>query len=147
MKMCLLYCIFACPLLAAAYIDSKQFILPDKLILPCLILAPPAAILAGRAPLDTLLGFLGGLASLGIFAALYAKVRGRTGIGQGDIKLLGILGALCGWKSLWPILMVSALCGAGYSLWHRERTIPFGPFLCLGALLYIICEEKIHEIF
>jgi leader peptidase (prepilin peptidase)/N-methyltransferase len=63
-------------------------------------------------------------------------------MGGGDVKLLAMLGAWMGWRSLPFVVLVSSLAGVfigGGSLLlagkgYRIR-IPFGPFLSLGALV------------
>jgi len=71
-------------------------------------------------------------------------------MGGGDVKLLAMIGAWMGWKALPLIILISALTGAvigGLSLvvtrqGMRSR-IPFGPFLALGALLFLFFGNEI----
>jgi len=65
-------------------------------------------------------------------------------MGGGDIKLLAMLGAFFGWKSLIFLLLVSSCSGALVGIVvmlikgkDLKYAIPFGPFLCLAALAYI----------
>jgi leader peptidase (prepilin peptidase)/N-methyltransferase len=65
-------------------------------------------------------------------------------MGGGDIKLLAMIGAWMGWRPLPLIVLISSLTGAIIGLaflllagkGFRVR-IPFGPFLSIGALLYL----------
>ena len=75
---------------------------------------------------------------------LYQVVRGVPGMGGGDVNLLAMLGAFLGWKSLLFILLVASLLGAvvGVSIILAKRkdmryAVPFGPFLCTAAVLYL----------
>jgi len=91
--------------------------------------------------LDSLIGAVAGGGTLFLVAFIYERITGREGMGGGDIKLLAMIGAWMGWRSLPLIVLISSLTGAvigsifilfagkGY----RVR-IPFGPFLSLGAL-------------
>jgi leader peptidase (prepilin peptidase)/N-methyltransferase len=65
-------------------------------------------------------------------------------MGGGDIKLLAMLGAFFGWKSLFFILFVSSLLGAvvGISVMiargkDMKYAVPFGPFLSIAAVAYL----------
>ena len=100
----------------------------------------------------SLLGIgLGGGLFLGI-AYLYEKVAGREGLGGGDIKLLGMIGAWLGYKSILLIIVVSSGLGSivGIVLMMAQKkdfktAIPFGPFLAVAALLYIFWGPPIQS--
>ncbi|MDO9556769.1 MAG: prepilin peptidase [Coriobacteriia bacterium] len=83
---------------------------------------------------------LGGGVSLAISAA-YGAVRGKTGLGMGDVKLLAVLGLFLGPYVLMT-LMIGSIVGAIYGVIagkHAESLasvrIPFGPFLAAGAVV------------
>ena len=66
-------------------------------------------------------------------------------MGGGDIKLLAMLGAFLGWKAVLPTIFLSSLLGTlvGVPLMLVKRAngklaIPFGPFLSLGAMVYLL---------
>jgi leader peptidase (prepilin peptidase) / N-methyltransferase len=65
-------------------------------------------------------------------------------MGGGDIKLLAMLGAFLGWKSLFFVLFTSSLLGAvvGVSAMivkgqDMKYAVPFGPFLSIAAVAYL----------
>jgi leader peptidase (prepilin peptidase)/N-methyltransferase len=72
-------------------------------------------------------------------------------MGGGDIKLLAMIGALTGWQGvLFTIFIGSAigtLAGIVIMVSLRAETIrlriPFGPFLSLGAVLYVFCGPEL----
>ena len=81
----------------------------------------------------------------------YYFLTKREGLGGGDLKLFAMIGAFLGLKSLIPVIffasLVGALSGVGLALWQKvekKRTfaVPFGPFLSLGALIYLFFPEK-----
>ena len=85
------------------------------------------------------------LAALGAagFLLAAALIR-RDGMGLGDVKLAGVLGAYLGAGVIEALLIAFAAgSAAGLALiarygWSaRSRTIPFAPFLALGALLAV----------
>ncbi len=85
----------------------------------------------------------GGAALLWGFGALYGLVRGRAGLGLGDVKLVAGLGIWLGPVGLiWCFLaasIVTALAGAAALLLRRlADDPPFGPGLLAGAMLLLI---------
>jgi len=65
-------------------------------------------------------------------------------MGGGDIKFLAMIGALSGWKGVLFTIFVSSATGTiiGIILMIVTRkglklAVPFGPFLSLGAVIYI----------
>jgi len=95
---------------------------------------------------DSLLGTLLGGGVLLLVAVVYARLRKREGMGMGDVKLLAMIGAFLGTESILYVLLVSSLAGtvAGAALMAARRkgdgatAIPYGPFLSLGAVLYVL---------
>lgn len=131
-------------LLTLALLDLRHFWLPDRLT-AALALAGLAAGFAGLAPplIDRLIG---GVAGLLIFAAVrhgYRRLRGREGMGGGDVKLFGAIGLWLGWRMLPPVLLGAALAGLLWGLILLARgqaptatsRLPFGAFLALAAWL------------
>ena len=131
-------------LLALAVIDARHLVLPDALTLP---LIPAGLLVVAIAVPDRLAAHLiGAAAGLAVPAAvrvLYRRVRGREGLGLGDVKLLAAAGAWVGWQGLpWLLLIAaaSALATVLIAAVVRRRLdaaapIPFGPFLCLAFWL------------
>lgn len=81
-------------------------------------------------------GFIWGLALLG--KSLYKK----DAVGEGDIFLMGGIGALCGWQGVVTAVIMASFFGSVYGLSllllkraGRMSQMPFGPFLALGALI------------
>ncbi|MCX5809843.1 MAG: A24 family peptidase, partial [Proteobacteria bacterium] len=79
----------------------------------------------------------------------YQLITKREGMGGGDIKLLGMIGAFCGLKGVIFSLMAGSIIGTivGIPLMlikgkDTKYAIPFGPFLSLGALLFLITGDR-----
>jgi leader peptidase (prepilin peptidase)/N-methyltransferase len=132
---------FGWALLALAVLDVEHFWLPDTIVLP-LGMAGLAASLAGPPALvDRLIGAAAGFAVLAAIAAVYRYRTGRTGLGGGDPKLLGAIGAWLGWTALPFVLLGAATLGlvlvAGDRLRGREVTrhsrVPLGALLAAAA--------------
>lgn len=97
-------------------------------------------------PLDGLFAALGGLTA-GVLLILVVRWLGsvvfrREAMGLGDAKLMAVIGAFLGWKAIPVVFLVAAFVGAvvGIASWFRtrEREMPLGPFLSLGALVVML---------
>lgn len=147
---------FISVLIVIAIIDIDHQIIPDVISLPGIpIFLLIAVFIMGVPWLDAFLGLLCGGGILYVIAVGYELVTKREGMGGGDIKLLGMLGAFLGWKSLLFILLVSSLLGAmiGVALMaikgrDMKYAVPFGPFLSVAAVLYLFVGDfLIHYFF
>ena len=124
-------------LLALGAIDWTSYRLPD----PFTALLAIVALL--RAP-DLQLALMGGAIGSGAFLVLrwaYRAVRGRDGLGLGDVKLMFGLGAAVG-PVLLPVLVLiaaaTALAGALVARLRKgqarfDQPLPFGAALCAAA--------------
>jgi leader peptidase (prepilin peptidase)/N-methyltransferase len=146
----LFFFIFCCVLIIIAFIDLEHQIIPDILTLPGIPLFFLMAVFAIGIPwLAAALGVLIGGGILYLIAFGYELLTKREGMGGGDIKLLAMLGAFFGWKSLLFILFVSSFLGAlvGIAVMLIKRkdmryAVPFGPFLSLSAFAYIFWGDE-----
>jgi leader peptidase (prepilin peptidase) / N-methyltransferase len=135
-------------LLTIALVDLESTLIPDTLTASVAILGVVANAL--WLPLGweaSLIGAASGLAGLWIAAAGYRLLARREGVGFGDVKLLGALGAWVGAAAL-PVLAIVAgiafLVAAALSrtrtavLQDPEPELPFGPSLALAGSLLIL---------
>lgn len=127
--------------LTLAILDWEHFWLPDRLTIPLGVAGVAASRLPGGPGLaDSLIGGLAGFLALAAIAAAYRRATGRVGLGGGDAKLLGALGAWLGWRDLPYVLLLAALFGLAFAAVGRrpvQRTtaIPFGPWLAAAGWL------------
>lgn len=129
-------------LLALALIDLRALKLPNaQTVLLALTGVTAAAIIAPADISDRFVGAAGGFLALELIRRGCRLVRGREGIGGGDPKLFGALGAWLGWQALPMLLLVGSLVGvaAGLVMLARNTTdrpplkLPFGSLLALAA--------------
>jgi leader peptidase (prepilin peptidase)/N-methyltransferase len=128
-------------LVALAFIDLDEQILPDVITVPMLWLGLGLNLGGLFTTLEA--SVLGAITGYGFLWTVYHAFRlltGKEGMGYGDFKLLGMLGAWLGWQSLPAIVLLGSLGGAlvGVSLillrgHDRNVPIPFGPYLALGG--------------
>lgn len=146
------YFFFSLTLVVLSVIDLRTLLLPDRITYPAI----PLFFLLGRvcgqtSLMDAALGLAAGYAVIWLIATLYRRLRGSEGLGLGDAKLLSLIGGLLGWHALpWtlflgsvsglllslPLLIIRRRHEAQGSLLHSE--VPFGPFLSLAALIYVV---------
>lgn len=129
-------------LLILAMLDARHHWLPDALTLPLAALGLTLGDWVLPAPLpDRLIGAALGYGALALLALAYRRLRGREGLGLGDAKLLGAIGAWFGWMLLPLVLLTASLAGLLWALLLRLRgrtvdgstALPFGTFLCLAV--------------
>jgi leader peptidase (prepilin peptidase)/N-methyltransferase len=101
--------------------------------------------------IDSLIGVLVGGGSLYVVASVYHLVTKREGMGGGDVKLLAMIGAFIGWKGVLFTILCSSFIGSvvGVTLMlisskaDSKYAVPFGPFLSLGAVIYVLWGEAL----
>ncbi|MGA2331336.1 MAG: prepilin peptidase [Syntrophales bacterium] len=143
--------IFTCALIAITFIDLRHQIIPDVISLPGIPVFFLLAVFFMDVTIwEALLGTLIGGGCLFAIAFIYEIITKREGMGGGDIKLLAMLGAFLGWKSLFFVLFASSLLGGivGVSAMivkgqDMKYALPFGPFLSIAAVAYLFVGEDV----
>src|SRR6202040_2038966 len=93
---------------------------------------------------DSILGAAAGSGLLWVVAEGYFRLRGREGMGLGDVKMMAAVGAFLGVKRTMMTVLVGSLLGSvigilliSISKKGRDYELPFGTFLGAGALLVL----------
>ena len=136
--------LFGWCLLALAVSDLRYFLLPDFLTLPLI----PAGLLVAYCEqpdglASRLLGAAAGFGAFAVARAAYRALRGREGLGLGDVKLLAAAGAWVGWEGLPSVVLIAALAGLVLAALQRRAGVPlaldgrvaFGAGLCAATWL------------
>jgi len=146
----LIYFAFFASLTLVSFIDLAHRIIPDVISLPGIVVGLAVSWLHPQIAIkDALIGALLGGGSLYVVASVYPLVTKREGMGGGDIKLLAMIGAFIGWKGVLFTILCSSFIGSvvGVSLMlisseaDSKYAVPFGPFLSLGAVIYVLSGE------
>jgi prepilin signal peptidase PulO-like enzyme (type II secretory pathway) len=127
-------------LVVLSAIDIERGIIPNRIVLPAaaIVLVAQIALFPGRA-------LEWGLAAiLAALVLMIPQLLNRAWMGMGDVKLMLLLGAALGW-GVGGAVLVGLLCTFPVALLvlvrdgigARKSTIPFGPFLSLGALIVL----------
>jgi leader peptidase (prepilin peptidase)/N-methyltransferase len=150
-----------CLMVAIAAVDARRFIIPDELSAAALVLGLVHAALqspgaAGEAVAAAALR--AAILALSFFTlwALYRRLRGREGIGLGDVKLAGVAGAWLEWPSI-PLavemaaLAALAFCAARWLVSGRAVSattrLPFGLFLAPAIWVAWLGETLLPQFF
>ncbi len=151
--------LYSAILIALAAIDIKDGIIPNKIIYPVMPLAiilsliflPPqgeglfVSNLTLAALYSSLLG--GAISFLILFIPCLVY---KEGMGWGDVKLAGLTGFMLGFPSSLAAIAIALISGGIMAVAlllmgrkNRKQTIPFGPFLSLGALAALAWGQNI----
>lgn len=108
--------------------------------------------LGGRpaAALETSL--VGAIVSGGLVLATRAaasRAVGREAMGMGDVTLMAMVGAWCGWQAGVVAFFLAAFIGLAQGAWgwlrHRENELPYGPSLSLASVVVIVAWRFVWE--
>jgi len=128
--------------LALLAIDAEFQILPDAITLPGIVVGLVLAFGSlTRTPLQAAVGAALGAGGLYALAFTYEKIAGREGMGLGDVKMLGMVGALLGPVGLLVTVFAASISGSVVGILlilarggDGRTRLPFGVFLALGAI-------------
>jgi leader peptidase (prepilin peptidase)/N-methyltransferase len=146
----IIYYVWACTLLVITFIDLDYQIIPDRLSLGGIVIGILALRWLDVGYKDALIGLALGAGMLLAIIYGYYLLTKRQGMGGGDVKLLGMIGVFTGWQGVLFTVFMSSFIGTLIGIpWvyiqkgTLKSAIPFGPFLCLGALIYVLWGEQI----
>jgi len=144
--------LFACALIVLFVTDLQHKILPNIITVPGIVVGFVCSLFLPPGWLESLIGIVVGGGSLFAIAETYYRVRGQEGLGMGDVKLLGMIGAFLGWKLVLLTLVFASVAGslAGGILivsgrGNMKYALPFGTFLAIGALVAAIWGTPIVD--
>ncbi|MEX0623180.1 MAG: A24 family peptidase [Saccharospirillum sp.] len=143
--------VFFWSLIALTMIDVDHQLLPDSITLPLVWLGLLLNLGGVFTSLEqAVIGAVAGYLSLWSIYWAFRLLTGKEGMGYGDFKLFAAFGAWFGWAALPLIILLSSLVGAivGIAMIailgrDRQIPIPFGPYLCGAALVYIFWGSAI----
>jgi leader peptidase (prepilin peptidase)/N-methyltransferase len=108
---------FSWAILALVFIDLEHFLLPDAITLPGTVIALAVSFKSPlTSPGEALLGVLLAIFALEGLNLAYRIYKGIDGFGQGDTKMLMMVGAVLGWKLAMFTLVAGSMVGAVVSI-------------------------------
>lgn len=154
-----IYWLMVFGLALGTFVDIEHMIIPDRVSLGGIVMGLLLSMLVPALHFQTtffgglgsaFLGALVGSGSLWGVALLGKVIFKKDAMGMGDVKLLGAIGAFLGWTAVLFTVMVSSFFGAlvGVTLVAMKKKemqsrIPYGPYLALGALIWMLWGPSI----
>ncbi|MEA4923981.1 MAG: prepilin peptidase [Syntrophomonadaceae bacterium] len=140
--------LFTALLIICAYTDVEEGIIPDLITYPGMV----GGLVLSGCSIGIRSSIIGALLLVGLF--LLAALLSQGGMGGGDIKLAGVIGAFLGWQGALSTLIISSLTGgiwaAGLLLQgraSRKTEVKFGPFLSSAAWVVWMYGEEISDFY
>ena len=142
--------IFGTLLLGIALTDGRTYLIPDEFTLGGLAFALVIALASGfQALLGALIGAAVGFLVLWVVGAMGKWLLKEEAMGGGDIKMMAMVGAFLGWQGVLLTIFLGALTGTliflPLKLMRKNRLVPFGVFLSLGAAATFLIGPAILE--
>ena len=141
------------------FIDLKHFIIPNVLTFSMMALGFVKSFDPNLNPMfpNYINSLIGGFFGYGIIWSIiffYKQIRKKEGMGLGDAKLFAVIGFWFGWISIPFIIFLSsviALISVVPDLMKNSKKmstqIPFGPYIILGTIIYLVFQDKFINFF
>jgi len=152
----ILFFILSIGFLIIFFIDLKHFIIPNEITYPLMMLGflksfdPNLNLNLFPNFIDSLIGGFLGYIIIWLVIFIYKKFRNKEGMGLGDAKLVSVIGFWFGWISIPFVIFFSsaiALIKVIPDLIKNKKNlsseIPFGPYLIVGCLTFLILNSQI----
>ena len=145
------YSILVTFLITISYIDIDRGLILNKLILPGCILGIVLTLgLQVETWTDVLLGGVSGGLIVWIIGWIGKLLFKKDSLGMGDVKLLILIGVYVGFPDVAVCLFfgifaagIFIITGMALQKLHLGDTIPFGPFIAIGSLAYLLWGEML----
>ena len=159
------YLVLCCALIISTFVDLDLLIIPNEVTFVCIPLSLVLSVICPglHTAHDTMRSF--SLTGIYRFDSLIASVIGmlaggglvficsvfgkwifkKDAMGFGDVKLMGMIGGITGWKLAVSVFFVAPFFGLLMAipvlLIKKSHLIPYGPFLSLAALVCILMQD------
>ena len=147
--------IFTWVLIGLTFIDFDTQLLPDQMTLPLLWLGLLTNYFGGFTDLGSaVLGAVVGYLFLWSTYWAFKLITKKEGMGYGDFKLFGAIGAWFGWQILPSAILIAAVVGLVFALTTQlvgkrqtAQPIPFGPFLSISGWVCLLFRDTVLNLF
>ena len=146
----IIYILLISSLICVSFIDFRYQIIPNEITFVFIPLGLIFSLIFKHMIfMNSLLGLIIPSGLLLLIAFIY-----KSGMGIGDVKLIGMIGVFLGWKFALISIFIGALVGSIYGIYimfigkgNRKTRIPFGPFISLGAVIMILYGNNLINIY
>ncbi len=154
----LLFFILGLSFIIIFFIDLKHYIIPNVLTFSLMVIGFVKSFDPNLNPIfpnfiNSLIGGIFGYLIIWSIIYFYKQVINKEGMGLGDAKLLSAIGFWFGWISIPFVIFLSSIIALLFvipSLMKKSKKlssqIPFGPYIIIGTLIYLIFESNIRSI-
>ena len=149
----ILLIILSLALLIIFFIDLRHYIIPNSITYPMMILGfiksfDPNLNSIFPNYINSLIGGIFGYAMIWSIIYFYKQIKKKDGMGLGDAKLFAVIGFWFGWISIPFIIFLSSIIALIYVLpdllnnsKKMSSQIPFGPFIIIGTIFYLVFQD------
>ena len=135
------------------FIDLRHYIIPNSITYPMMILGfiksfDPNLNFIFPNYINSLIGGIFGYAMIWSIIYFYKQIKKKDGMGLGDAKLFAVIGFWFGWISIPFIIFLSSIIALIYVLpdllknsKKMSSQIPFGPFIIIGTIFYLVFQD------
>ena len=135
------------------FIDLRHYIIPNSITYPMMILGfiksfDPNLNSIFPNHINSLIGGIFGYAMIWSIIYFYKQIKKKDGMGLGDAKLFAVIGFWFGWISIPFIIFLSSIIALVYVLpdllknsKKMSSQIPFGPFIIIGTIFYLVFQD------
>lgn len=123
-----------------SYVDIKTLRLPDEITLPLIIIGFLKSLFLPSAWIPSLIGGMLGYALFVSVEVSFKNLKGRSGLGRGDAKLMAAAGTWLGYSAIPKMALFASLMGLAFILLYNIflktniKYLPFGPFLSFAFI-------------
>jgi leader peptidase (prepilin peptidase)/N-methyltransferase len=142
--------VFSVIFLALLFTDLERRLLPNRIVYPAMLLA--LAVSWAWPDRNAAQAFAGGGLAFVIIFVVYVLSRG--GFSWGDVKMATLMGLAAGFPAMAAGLFFTAISGglAAFPLLlaritglRKDRYMPYGPFIALGAIISLLWGDAIID--
>lgn len=129
--------------------DLDSYIIPDSVLIICSILIFGLYFYEYKTiPLNNLLNGVASFIFMFLIKMLGNFILKKESMGDGDIKLMAVVGMVIGFKKAILSLFLASYLGLPYAIYimvkkNVNHELPFGPFLSLASLILLFVDIKI----
>lgn len=129
--------------------DLDSYMIPDSVLIICSILIFGLYFYEYKTiPLNNLLNGIASFIFMFLIKMLGNFILKKESMGDGDIKLMAVVGMVIGFKKVILSLFLASYLGLPYAIYimvkkNVNHELPFGPFLSLASLILLFVDIKI----
>lgn len=129
--------------------DLDSYIIPDSVLIICSILILGLYFYEYKTiPLNNLLNGIASFIFMFLIKMLGNFILKKESMGDGDIKLMAVVGMVIGFKKVILSLFLASYLGLPYAIYimvkkNVNHELPFGPFLSLASLILLFVDIRI----